>query len=272
MDNTTYKPVAQYKSPSNKRRTRCLIFLFVFLAIACLVFFFVGIALIAEANRSRHDCQTEKQRSNNCDYSEEAKRVGLDDFFQKAQDKYYELNPNKIATKPGVTSAEVKKRYHSYDPAPGRIKLITDEAAKLANDIKNMPINMDKLTLREKRAVAQLLHWVEHGFPFIMPYSYDYYVGDWMMGADLFCMGPMCAVPSEVQKSLMHFKPSTVSEMETLKDKFKEIKQTFDQFVENLKLGVAAGMVRTVEECKAGLHGLKNKYRDVAVNGPAGNK
>ena len=60
--------------------------------------------------------------------------------------------------------------------------------------------------------------------------------------------------------------------METLKSKFKELNQTFAQFVENMKLGVAAGMVRTIEECKAGLDGLKDKYREVAVNGPTGKK
>lgn len=190
--------------------------------------------------------------------------------MQRAQNKYYELNPNKIANKPGVTTAEVKNKYRSYDPAPERIKLIADESAKIVKDIEKMQVDMEKLTLIEKRAVAQLLHWARHSFPFMLPYSYDYYVGDWMMGADIFCWNPICMVPNEVQLAFKHFKPSTVSEMETLKSKFKELNQTFAQFVENMKLGVAAGMVRTIEECKAGLDGLKDKYREVAVNGPTG--
>jgi len=263
----SYKPAN--KSSRKKRKTRCLIALFVFLGIACLVFFFVGIALIAEARRKGDDSKAEPQGAS-CDYSEEAKRVKLDDFLERAQNKYYELNPNKIASKPGVTPAEVKNKYHSYDPTPERIKLIADESAKIVKDIEKMPVDMNKLTLREKRAVAQLLHWAKHSFPFMVPYSYDYYVGDWMMGADIFCWNPICMVPTEVQPAFKHFKPSTVSEMETLKAKFKELNHTFVQFVENMKLGVAAGMVRTTEECKAGLDGLKNKYRDVAVNGPTG--
>lgn len=271
MDYTSYKP-HKPSSKKHKRRTRCLIILFVLLGIACLVFFFVGIALIAEAKRSRGDCKHTAKQGAGCEYSEEAKRVGLDDFLQKALDKYYELNPNKIASKPGVTSGEIKKKYRSYDPAPEHIKLITDEAAKIANDIEKMPVDMDKLTLREKRGVAQLLHWAKHGFPFMLPYAYDYYVGDWMMGADIFCWNPICMIPSEVGALSAHFKPSTVIEMETLKAKFKELNYTFVQFVENMKLGVNTGMVRTVIECKAGLDGLKDKYRNVAVNGPTGKK
>ena len=266
-----YSYIPANKSPHKKRKTRCLIALFVFLGIACLVFFFVGIALIAEAGRRGDDSKAKPQGAS-CDYSEEAKRVKLDALLQRAQNKYYELNPNKIASKPSVTPAEVKSKYHSYDPAPERIKLIADESAKIVKDIEKMPVNMDKLTLIEKRAIAQLLHWARHSFPFMLPYSYDYYVGDWMMGADIFCWNPICMVPNEVQSAFKHFKPSTVSEMETLKSKFKELNHTFVQFVKNMKLGVAAGMVRTIEECKAGLDGLKDKYRDVALNGPTGKK
>jgi len=232
----------------------------------------VGIALIVQAKKSddhERGPQTGKQ-TGQCEYSEEAKRVGLDDFLQKAQDKYYELIPNKIASKPGVTPAEVREKYRSYDPTPTNIKRITDEAARIAENLEKMPINLDKLTLREKRAVAQVSHWAKHGFPFMVPYLYNYYVGDWMLGGDIFCWNPMCTVPAEVRSSLMHFKPSTVTEMEKLRDKFKEIKQSFEQFVDNMKLGVEAGMVRTAGECKAGLDGFKNQFRDIDVNGPTG--
>ena len=74
----------------------------------------------------------------------------------------------------------------------------------------------------------------------------------------------------DVNRALPSFQPSTVAEMETLRNKLMEINQTFARFVENMKLGVAAGMVRTVEECKAGLDGLRAAFRDVDVNGPAG--
>ena len=190
--------------------------------------------------------------------------------MQKAQAKYYELNPHKIALKPGVKPDEIRTKYRSYDPSPANIKRITDEALKIAKNLENMKIDMNKLTLREKRAVSQILHWTKHGFPFMVPYLYNYYVGDWMMGGDIFCWSPICIVPDEVKASLKHFKSSTVGEMEILRDKLKEIKHTFDRFVENMKLGVSAGMVRTMTECKAALDAFKDKFRNVANNGPKG--
>lgn len=263
---------ASRKSSKKKRRKLCLIIIFVVLGILCLCCFFAGIALIAEARRNRNTDESEPSKQSDCDYSQEAKRAGLDDLFQKVQNKYFELYPNKITGKPNVSPEEVKKRYRSYDPTPASIKLIAHEAAKIADEIEKMPISMDKLTLREKRGVAQLLHWAKHAFPFMVPYGYDYYVGDWMMGPDIFCWFPICMVPSEVGAAFKHFKPSTVSDVELLRDRFKELENTFNQFVENMRLGVDAGMVRTIEECKAGLDGLKGSYKDVALKGPSGIK
>ena len=263
---------AEYVLLRRQNQIRCLLIIVTVLGIVGLICLCVGIAFIVQAKKS-DDCTTQTAaQTDQCEYSKEAKRVGLDDFLRQAQDKYYELNPHKIGFKPGVEPDEIRKRYRSYDPTPNNIKWITDEAVKIADNLEKMSINMDKLTLREKRAVAQVSHWGKHGFPFMVPYLYNYYVGDWMMGGDIFCWNPMCLVPDEVKISLKHFKPSTVGEMETLRNKFKEIKQSFDRFVENMKLGVAAGMVRTVTECKAGLDAFKDKFRDVANNGPMGKK
>ena len=255
----------------NKIR-QCCIFVTI-VGIVALICLSIGIALIVQ-DKKRDDCEPRRAESqakpDQCQYSEEAKRVKLEDFLQKSQAKYYELNPHKIALKPGVKPDEVRTKYRSYDPSPANIKRITDEAQKIAKNLENMKIDMNKLTLREKRAVSQILHWTEHGFPFMVPYLYNYYVGDWMMGGDIFCWSPICIVPDEIKASLGHFKSSTVREMEILRDKLKEIKHTFDRFVENMKLGVSAGMVRTMTECKAALDAFKDKFRNVANNGPKG--
>ena len=58
--------------------------------------------------------------------------------------------------------------------------------------------------------------------------------------------------------------------METVREKLMEINETFAQFVENMKLGVSSGMVRTVEECKAGFDGLRGAFRDIDIKGPTG--
>ncbi|KAL9963384.1 hypothetical protein ACROYT_G026894 [Oculina patagonica] len=241
--------------------------------IACLV---AGIVLMIQANtiKTSEQCQPAQKATraikSGCGYSNEARSSGLERFLFEAQERFYELLPHKIAFKPGVTSTEIRQRYKSYDSTPTQIKFVTDEITKLTKRLENMNISENKLALREKRAKAQLSHWMRHMFPFGVPFAYDYYSGDWLMGPNIFCWSSICFLPMDVDSALYHFQPSTAGEMETLRDKLMEINQTFAQFVKNMKLGVAAGMVRTVEECKAGLDGLRKAFRDVDVNGPAG--
>lgn len=258
-----------------RRRTRCesvVVGGLIAGGIACLV---AGIVLMIQANTIKTSQQGQTQKytraiDSGCGYSAEARSSGLERFLLQAQERFYELLPHKIAFKPGVTSDEIRQRYKSYDSTPTQIKFVTDEIAKLTKRLESMKIRDNKLTLREKRAKAQLSHWMRHVFPYGVPFAYDYYSGDWLMGPNIFCWSSICFLPMDVGEALRHFQPSSVSEMETLRNKLMEINQTFTQFVENMKLGVAAGMVRTVEECKAGLDGLRGAFRDVDVNGPVG--
>ena len=259
-----------------RRRTRCesvVVGALVTAGIACLI---AGIVLMIQANTVRktsEQCQPPKVTraiKSGCEFSSEARSSGLAKFLHEAQERFYELLPHKIAFKPGVTSTEIRQRYKSYDSTPTQIKFVTDEIAKLTERLENMNIKENKLRLREKRAKAQLSHWMRHIFPFGVPFAYDYYSGDWLMGPNVFCWSSICFLPMDVENALSVFQPSTVSEVEILRDKLMEINQTFTQFVDNMKLGVAAGMVRTIEECKAGLDGLRGAFRDVDVNGPTG--
>jgi len=265
-----YKEVAL-----TRRRTRCesaLVGALITGGIACLV---AGIVLMVQANTKKASDPCEAPRvtravNSGCGFSKEARRSGLQKFLYEAQEKFYELLPHKIGFKQDVTSNEVRLRYKTYDPTPTRIKFVTDEIVKLTRRLEGMYIKENKLSLREKRAKAQLTHWMRHMFPFGVPFGYNYYAGDWLMGTNIFCWSSICFLPLDLDRALPHFQPSTVGEMQLLKGKLIEINQTFVQFVENMKLGVAAGMVRTVEECKAGLDGLRGAFRDVAVNGPKG--
>ncbi|XP_068734656.1 uncharacterized protein [Montipora capricornis] len=256
-----------------RRRTRCESFIVGALitgGIACLV---TGIVLIVQANtrKATQKCQLPKTApviNTGCEFSAEAQRSGLERFLHEAQEKFYELLPHKIVFKHDVTSDEIRQRYRSYDSRPTQIKHVTDEIADLSKRLKKLKINKDKLNLREKRAIAQLSHWMEHVFPYGVPFAYDYYAGDWLMGPNIFCWSSICFLPLDLGKALPHFQPSTLSEMETIRRKLIEVNQTLSQFLKNMKMGVAAGMVRTIEECKAGLDGLRGAFREVAVNGP----
>lgn len=240
--------------------------------IACLV---AGIVLMVRANTKKDTLQCPPPKvaraiNLNCGYSAEARRSGLERFLHEAQEKFYDLLPHKIAFKPGVTPNEIRQRYRSYDSTPARIKFVTDEIVKLTKRLENMDVKENKLNLREKRAKAQLSHWMRHMFPYGVPFAYDYYSGDWLMGPNIFCWSSICFLPLDVDKALPHFQPSMVEEMETVREKLMEINETFAQFVENMKLGVASGMVRTVEECKAGFDGLRGAFRDIDIKGPTG--
>ena len=80
--------------------------------------------------------------------------------------------------------------YVAYDPSPEAIKTRTDAALALLKEIRDKVINTDALKPRERKALAQVKHYLQHVFG--QPYDVNYYAGDWMMGPNLFCWQPIC--------------------------------------------------------------------------------
>lgn len=230
--------------------------------VGCLI---AGIVLITRASN-----KSTENKPLTWGYSDEGKRVGLEKLLQKIQTKYFELYPNRISYKPGVSSQEIKNRYEPFDPSPHLIKHRTDSARELLKELNDLQVSNDKLKQFEKRAIAQAKYWVHHVLPYGVPYGYDYYNGDWMMGPDIFCWTPMCHTIYEVQRSMKHFKPSTVKDMEVLQEKLIKIGQGYARVTENLRLGVAAGMVRNTEACQSGLEAITSKFRQIHVAGERG--
>ncbi|XP_031561165.1 uncharacterized protein LOC116297142 [Actinia tenebrosa] len=235
----------------------------IIIGIGCLI---TGIVMMTQAPKKIE----ESPPTTTWGYSTEGKRIGLENVLQKIQDKYFELYPNRISYKPGVNTAEVKSKYKPFDPSPLLIKHRTDSARKLLKELNELQVSTDKLKQFEKRAIAQAKYWVYHVLPYGVPYGYDYYNGDWMMGPDIFCWAPMCHTTYEVQRSMKHFKPSSVKDMELLKEKLINIGQGYKQVTENLRLGIAAGMVRNVEACQSGLRAITSRFRQIHVSGERG--
>jgi hypothetical protein len=231
------------------------------IGIGCLI---AGIILIVRAPEKLEETPSK------WGFSAEGNRVGLEKVLKKIQDKYFELYPNKIANKPSVSSDEVKKKFKPFDPSPLLIKQRTDSSRELLKELNNLKVSTNKLKQFEKRAIAQAKYWVNHVFAYGVPYGYDYYNGDWMMGPDIFCWTPMCHTTYEIQKAMPHFKPASVQDMEVLKDKLKEIGIGYTRVTENLRLGVAAGMVRSIEDCNSGLDAMRSKFRQIHVGGEKG--
>ena len=245
-------------------RVLLLLLLAGFLAIAGLVCLITGIVLLTRDTCDHEDSDT----SNRCSYSNEAVRGGLDTFLQKVQDSYYRLHPNRIASKAGVSPSEIREKYRSYDPSPNNIKLVTDEALALLEEINMKNFELHKLKPREKKALSQVKHYLQHVFG--NPYDVNYYAGDFLMGPNLWCWQPLCDTSYEIQYSLYHFKPNTTKDLENLRMKLIEIKETFFQYRKNLEYGVLVGMVRSVEQCKAGINGLTSYFRQIAIKGAKG--
>lgn len=245
------------------RNPKILLAVAAFLTVAGLICVITGITLLLRSK----SCD-KKSFTKRCSPSDEAKRSGFDSFLQKVHDSYFDLHPNKIAYKPKVKPSDIRQKYRSYDPSPANIKRITDEAWRLLDEAKKLDLEVHKLKPREKKALAQVKHYLQHVFG--TPYDVNYYAGDFLMGPNLWCWQPLCHVPYEIQSSLPHFKPNTTKDMETLKEKMIEVEKTFNQYIKNMKYGVAVGMVRSKEQCKAGINGLTSYFRKISAKGASG--
>ena len=270
--NTHWK--SRMRKPKQRYRTTLILATAITLVgIACLI---TGIVLLVKRNNSVN-CETtegsEKEKSRDkkverCAFSVEAKRCGLDLFLQKVFDTTYELHPFLISIKPKVSAEEVKMKYKAYDPSPSNLKHVTDKAKSLLEELTRKEINEKKLNLRERKALAQLRHFLKHVFG--TPFDGNYYFGDFLLGPNVFCWQHICSVGSSLQQSLGFFKPADASGLEVLIEKLAEVDKTFKTYTDNLKYGVKAGMVRSEEECVAGLDAIKRHFFSISVDGPEG--
>lgn len=197
-----------------------------------------------------------------CLASAESTRSGLATILDKVKRVYFQqLHPETIHEMSPKSPENIRKYFQPYDPSPNAIKGRTDEAMKLYRELKALKINKKLLKLRERKAVhmASAILLNNYGWN---PYNQDYYAGEWLLGPNLLCWEPVCNVFPNLNGVLPHFKPKNVADLETLKGLIEKYSLIFDRYVENWKLGVRTGYVRTYKACKVGVHVLKNqKYK-----------
>lgn len=253
---------------SSGKSKKILIILIVLFSIACLL---IGIALVIKANarcKNINAKSTDILTSKTCAPSQEAKRVKLFDFFENVQRTFFDLHPNTIALDTLASLEKIKKTYKAYDSRPEAIKNRTDSANKLLNDMSNMDTEVSKLKPRETKLLSQIKFYLKHIFG--QPYDGDYYTGGWMMGPNFFCWQPMCSLGEEMKGHLPLFAPETTEDIHQLERIFEGYKNTIYQYIKNLKSGIEAGMVRSVEECNAGLNSFKEIYRGIYFSNGTG--
>lgn len=244
-----------------------------------IILFIVGIVLIAIAsvdkNSTKHEEQTPPtstpvpQTYSACALSDEARNSGLPEFLNRVKTTYYELHPYEVYSDPDVPENKVKVEYVAYDPSPEVIKKRTDASLALLKEIKDKVINTDALKPRERKALAQVKHYLDHVFG--QPYDVNYYAGDWMMGPNLFCWQPICVHGHGIYNGLgLYHKPYNTSDVELIETKLITHKDGILQYIENMKMGVRKGMVRSIEECQAGIDAIRGNYRSVSLNNASG--
>lgn len=186
-------------------------------------------------------------------------------FIKKVQTTYYQMNPNKIVYMPDVTVANIRQEFSAYDPKPSSIKKRTDAARRLLAEINSMKLNEKTMLPRERKAIAQVKHYLQSNFG--SPYDENYYAGDWMMGPNYFCWQPICYIGSDLgahfNTKSYGFQPSSVSDIEFVIQSIQKHGRSVSQYVENMKYGVKAGMVRSVEDCKSGLNSISSRFPEI---------
>lgn len=253
-----------FKKMSNK--IKIAIGLLILVGVILLI---VGIILMVKS-ASKGDCQTAGSKGKHCDYSEEAMRAGVDDFLRKVQDKFLELHPHVLLSKQGgVTLADLQKNFKPYDPNPVVLKKITDSSRDLLRELDALDVNTRQLKPREKKALAQVRHYLQNNFG--TPYDGDYYAGDFLMGPNLFCWQPICGIGKfDIRYGISSMRPKNLQDVNIVLEKIKLVEKSFQRYIVNLQSGIKAGMVRSIEECKAGIDSFKQEYLKISQGGAKG--
>ena len=242
------------------------------------VVFYLAVFIISAASED-FDCsadvsKVQKRKSTACSYSSEARHVGLKEFLRKVKTVYYKMNPNNVVYDPDSTPASIRRDVKPYNVHPNAIRERTETAQALYREINKLETKADsnKLKPRERKAIIQAKHFLQSNFG--EPYAENYYTGDWMLGPNTFCWQPVCYVGKDLQSHFTYqewgIQPKTVDDVKFVIDHLKQLKDSLMQYIENMKLGIKAGFVRSEEDCQNSLYSIQRQYLKVSQHGPKG--
>jgi len=191
-------------------------------------------------------------------------------FLNKMKGDFYQLYPYKVDEDPEADPILNLHRYQPYDSSWKAIKLRTDHALNLRKKLKDLDIKVSYLRPREKKALAQAEHYLESVFG--NPYDEQYYTGDWMLGLKYACWQPFCELTSSLERILRNKRivMKTLQDVESLMGLLKTFKVSIQNYQLNMVLGVKAGMVASVEMCKAGYDTFVQHYPKITDKGAQG--
>lgn len=230
---------------------------------ACLVLVIAGITvvLVVFLTRKVSDSQTvpkEEESSSNKTKRRNAHEI-FNNFLTKVQDAYYDIYRNEIYNKQNVTKDEIREKIRPFDFSPAALKKAADTALRLRSELNSL-FTADEATLtqRELRALYEARTFLRH---FQGPYDTMYYSGDWMLGPNIMAWQPIGSLLLWIEYVPFNvLQPRSVEEAEKFIAFLKQQRASTVQYMENMKMGVRAGMVRNIEACKGGLLRLKSRF------------
>lgn len=98
----------------------------------------------------------------------------------------------------------------------------------------------------------------------------DYRSGLWLLGPNSLCDNKICYFGYAIENTFSNFKPSTAQDVDFIINHFKGINRSIYDYIDVLNAGIVHGMVRTKDECLAGLNALKYYYLSVSKYGANG--
>ena len=267
-----YLKIEQKKAALSKSRIALIV-----LAVIAMIILIVGIVLIALAAKKKdcdekgdkHPGSAEEQTSSTfCEYSEEAKRIGLDDIILRVKKSYYDNHPFQLPSDPDATRDEIKEKFTAYNPTPEYIKQVTDAAWELLKEVNKTKVNHDNLKPRERKALSQLKHYLKTIFG--QPFGMNFYSGDWMMGPTFACSESICRLNRHLWRMLKRLKPENLEDIILIRNKLKTYKTGILRYMENKKMGKLHGMVYSQEVCVAGRKKMASVYANIALKNETG--
>lgn len=71
---------------------------------------------------------------------------------------------------------EIREKFKIYDESPSAKKKFTDTCAELLKEIEGLKIDRMKLSMRESKALSQIIHVLKYGLGYT--YGVNYYAGN----------------------------------------------------------------------------------------------
>jgi hypothetical protein len=94
------------------------------------------------------------------------------------------------------------------------------------------------------------------------------------MGPSRFCAEAMCSIGSDLYyhftTARWSWQPSTYDDVSYIIEQLRGHTPLIEQYISNMKYGIAAGMVRSTEQCEAGYYSFISRFQQVLALGEKG--